>query len=509
MVVKNMELEYHVSVIYIRFNKRQNKNDYIITKDFFIQLTMTQALDDIVFKQKRNVYFEGMSGTGKTYKIKDIYDKATNKGIAVGLTASTGFAALNIGGQTLHRYCGILLGKGSVDELVKVIRRNKKSLKRWKMVEMLMIDEISMVGGTLFDKLDELGRMIRRNNNPFGGIQLIISGDFLQLQPINDKFAFQSNVWDKMDFYIEHFNKPYRYPDKKFYELIQRSRFGELTEEDINVLKSRVKPYESSDGIKPSILHSLNADVSDANIKELNRLKGMEYRYFAKDMIPNELQEETVKKFLDSVVKSVLTLKIGAQVMLTKNLDQDLHLVNGSRGVVVRCDESGVEVRFKRGNMYLTKCDFEFDFTDDPVGKKLLVIRSQVPLILAYSVTIHKIQGATLDSVIADIGDSIFTTGMGYVSLSRVRTLEGLFLSNFNPRKIKPNPEALKFVKELQGVNDDEENENDKCSICLASVKEVENITTSCKHVFHTKCLYKWFEKDNRCPLCRTIVNKI
>jgi len=386
----------------------------------------SDELMDIIFEQKRNVYFSGPGGSGKSFAMKRLYEEASSREIGVALTAATGFAALNIGGQTLHRWSGILLGKENVEQLVKRIRCNKKSFIKWKTVEILMIDEISMIGGNLFDKLDQIGRIIRKDDRPFGGIQLVISGDFLQLEPINDCFVFKSKVWDEMDFYIQQFNIPYRYPDVNFYHLLQRARVGELTEEDISVLKTRIKTsVPEENGIKPSILHSLNMDVADANTRELAKLNGPDFRYAAKDVIPKGVPEESVKKFLDSVVQPYLTFRVGAQVMLIKNIDPENHLVNGSRGV-------------------------EVDVTDDPKGKKVVVIRNQIPLILAYSVTFHKIQGATLDCALINLGQSVFTTGMGYVALSRVRTLEGLYLSDFNPNKVKPNPIALEFIKKLE-----------------------------------------------------------
>lgn len=413
------------------------------------------ALNDLfhkVFVEKRNVYFSGSAGCGKTYAMKELYKQACGMGKGVALTAATGFAALNLGGQTLHRWAGILLGKGSVEQLVKLIRSNRRSLNKWLKVEILMIDEISMIGGTLFDKLDQIGRILRKNDEPFGGIQVIISGDFLQLEPINDKFVFKSNVWKEMNFHIHEFNTPYRYPDVNFYNLLQRARVGDLSDEDIKLLKDRVKPFvpDKETGIKPSILHSLNIDVAEANTVELAKLKGPDYRFMASDMIPKGLPEESVRKFLDSVVQPCLTFRIGAQVMLIKNVDPEMHLVNGSRGVVTMCDEGGVEVQFKRSKVYLTKDSFEFDMSDDPKGKKIVAVRAQIPLILAYSLTFHKIQGATLDCTIVNLGNSVFTTGMGYVALSRVRTLEGLYLSDFNSKKVRPNPEALEFVKSIK-----------------------------------------------------------
>lgn len=402
---------------------------------------------NIIFNRKRNVYLEGPGGTGKSTILKHIYEHAKAKGISVAMTAATGCAAVNVNGQTLHRWAGILLGKGSPEELVRIIRKNPNNVERWRKTKLLLIDEISMVGGSLLDKLDCVARSIRRVPETFGGMQLVVSGDFLQLQPIKDVFAFKSRVWSELNFHVEHFSYPYRYPDKDFFELLQRAKFGELTDIDIDTLKSRMGKYKDSD-IKPTVLHSLNIDVDEANMKELVKLPPPTYKYQATDNVPASIRTDGTIKCLDNMVQQILVFRNGAQVMLIVNTDDEVGLVNGSRGVILGCESDGINVKFKSGTFFIGKHEFALE-VETKNGKKSKATRTQIPLILAYSCTFHKVQGATLDCAVINLGKSIFTSGMGYVGLSRIRTLDGLYLSDFDPSKIKPNQEALEFVKSL------------------------------------------------------------
>lgn len=423
-----------------------------------------KTLCDVVFVQRRNVFFHGSGGCGKSTMLKQLFQEAKRQRIASSLTSATGYAALQIGGQTLHRWAGIALGNGTAESLLEYVRRNKKSLRRWMVVKVLMIDEISMIGASLFEKLNYIGQKIKNNTEPFGGITVVTSGDFLQLKPIRDRFAFESEVWASLDFHIEHFVVPYRFSDAPYFELLQRARIGELTNDDVSVLRNRLTTFgaQASD-IKPTVVQSLLNDVTGANEMELDKLEGVLYEFEADDDVKTSLKiNKTLllqkhKKTLDSLVQQTVKLKVGAQVMLTVNLYSDeltedgpgFNLVNGSRGVVISIDEkeTEVKVRFDGGCHTISMYPFEMDVSEDE--NRVVMVRLQLPLILAYSLTFHKIQGATLSSACLNLGSSVFASGMGYVGLSRVRCLDGLHLTSFDPRKIVPDKKALAFEKSL------------------------------------------------------------
>lgn len=414
-----------------------------------------ENLCDLVFVQRKNVYLWGPGGTGKSTMMKKLHKQAFRNNKVSYLTSATGYAALQIGGQTLHKWAGILLGKGTSDELFQLIMKNKKSLYRWQKVDVLMIDEISMIGAELLDKLSLVAQKIKNNMQPFGGITLVVSGDFLQLKPIRDKFAFDSQVWKLLNFHIEEFETPYRFINGEYFSLLQRARIGKLTQDDINALHQRLVTEKTTyKGIKPTVIHSMNIDVSSSNVRELDNLGGDFHTYSSQDIVQskkkcnNTLIISKNKKNLDGLIQPDLVLKNGAQVMLIINLDAEKKLVNGSRGIVIECQDDQVVVDFGYAQETITQHPFELDVTED--SNEIKIVRFQIPLILAYSLTFHRVQGATLDCAEINLGNSVFASNMAYVGLSRVRSLEGLYLISFNKNKIVPDPIALKFENELR-----------------------------------------------------------
>ena len=432
-----------------------------------------------VFVNKRNIFLAGPAGTGKSHILVNTIKKiAEEKKIPIGLTSTTGVSALSIGGTTTHRWTGIKLGKEPLLTIVNKIKtQNKECFNRWKDSKILIIDEVSMFGAQTFELVDRVGRYIRENDDePFGGMQMIFSGDFLQLPPVNDNFVFESDIWDELNIRCYRLTKPKRYPDEEHFNMLQRIRVGKPTSDDIKKLKCRVDAYidyigsgrERKDEIKPTRIFSLKKDVDKYNSDELNKLPGEPVNYNSVDKFIVKKGKDDKKKekgemsardildyteFLDTIIPRRLSFKPGAQVMLTYNLSIDIGLVNGSRGVVKLCDQDGVTVLFKNG--ITTKIVFNpNDFED----VKVKMIRYQIPLILAYAISTHKSQGATLDYAIVDLGTSIFAPGMAYVSLSRVRTLEGLFLSNFIPSKLYADEKALGY-EEIIEANESAENE--------------------------------------------------
>ncbi len=429
-----------------------------------------------IFVDKRNVLISGIGGTGKTFSLGLIKQESVRLGLQCDLTSTTGVSAHSIGGQTIHRWSSIRLGDKPVDIIVKNIKKNADSMNRWKNVDILIIDEASMLGSSILTLLSQIGKRIRLKKRgtkllsdtlpPFGDVQVILSADFMQLLPINDELAFKSSVWAELKFYYFRVVHPYRYPDIKHFEMLSRIRVGEQTEDDIKLLKSRVVAHdeyrkrerESVVGdIKPTRLYPRKNDVQSMNLTELDKLPGDCIAYEATDTIIVKttksgkpvvelytINNEEYIEYMDSIVSPEVLLKEGAQVMLTVNLSVEDGLVNGSRGVVLACHDERVTVKFKCG-LEQDIVPYNYEYEDE----KVTVVRCQFPLILAYAVSIHKSQGCTLDYAIIDLGTSLFCPALGYVALSRCKTLEGIYIINIIPDKIKADPTALAFEKEL------------------------------------------------------------
>lgn len=424
-----------------------------------------QDVYDLLFEEHRNVFLSGMGGTGKTYTINGLVKMCMEKGIFVIPTSTTGCSAINIDhGNTVNSALGIGLAKESVAQLCNKIRTRPQNSSKWSKGRLLIIDECSMLGATLFEKLEELARMIRRNPQPFGGMRVLLVGDMLQLPPVGDDYVFKSKCWDAMDFYRYNLYEPHRFLNKKFYRMLARIRSGKIRKSDIKKLQSRKQAfldgeYANSD-ILPTILFGKKYMVERYNLEKLQELDQDEHCFSASDSTfsrniddtietgpvieaPSPLKKED-QPLLEDLAPHRIVLKIGAQVMLTRNIGVESKLVNGSRGVVRDITHDGrVLVQFVSSEepIYIQKMDFE-----RVVGKRRYK-RSQVPLILAWALTIHKSQSATIDRVIVDLGPDIFADGQAYVALSRVRSLKGLYISNFIETCIRANEEVLEFEK--------------------------------------------------------------
>jgi ATP-dependent DNA helicase PIF1 len=417
----------------------------------------------------QNVFLYGPGGTGKTFLLKEIAAYLQDKGRSIGVTATTGVAALNLNiperkiqGRTLHSWGGVGLGDEVVAKLAAKIMSKPAAKKRWIETEILIIDEVSMLGGDFFDKLDFIGRTLRqREMDPLGGIQLILSGDFLQLPPVKDEFIFQSLAWKELSLAPFIFLDPKRYDDTDYFQLLLRVRDGEPTNEDINCLYARVQAYEhfckmvkecadETKIIKPTEAYSHRSNVEFTNDKELEKLPGMTYDFNCIDSLKQytkNFKKDYYIKQLEDAAPQQISLKVGAQVMLKCNLSVEQGLVNGSRGVITEIDYEMeiITVKFLRGRTArIERHEWEFE---DKEGKG---IRSQIPLILAWACTIHKLQGCTLDFCVLDLGHTIFACGQAYVGLSRVRSLKGLFLSSFETSSIMTSKTALQYSRELQ-----------------------------------------------------------
>jgi ATP-dependent DNA helicase PIF1 len=429
------------------------------------QLTEEQQKAFALVEQGKSIFLTGPGGTGKSFLLKTIYEmipSRTEKHVAV--TAMTGCAALLIGrfAKTLHSWAGIGLGRDSAAVLAATIRRSGKALRRWLGTDILIIDEVSMMTPELLEKLDAIAKLIRRNSQPMGGLQVIFVGDFYQLPPVikekevETPFVFESDLWKEIVKEIVCLTKILRQTDPVFHTILDEARRGAVSEESLQILKSRTNQPWHDLKIKPTLLFTRRAEVDTINQRNLKALKTDRKVFYAETVFaPIEgtkgLTKDSleVKRIIEKMDKDgpymgELILAIGAQVMLLTNMDYDAGLVNGSRGVVTGFDSSGAPlVQFQKGFPILVPAA-SWESTDwEGISRK------QIPLKLAYAITIHKAQGATLDCALIDIGTSTFEYGQAYVALSRVKNLESLYIWDVEPTAFRAHPKVLAFYRHL------------------------------------------------------------
>lgn len=488
-----------------------------------------QHVLDLVLEGK-SLFYTGAAGTGKSVLTRAIIKALQENNREVGITASTGLAAQNIGGETLHRFSGLGLALAPKEQLLNMARKRGPQSNNWRQVHTLIIDEVSMVDGELFDKLDYVAKGIRKNTKPFGGIQIIATGDFFQLPPVDKNsvkhLAFESEAWKAAIQSTFVLTEVFRQKgDNTLINVLNAMRLGELTASMNQTLKTLNRKVEYPDGIEPTELYATRYEVENANASRLRKLTGARHFYLKQDDIPaarTDAQKAALVKRLEDAVMSPqrLELRHGAQVMLIRNMDSSL--VNGSLGKVLafltlesfnavfqdsvmkgisqdseefeeqlqQMEKQEMSVYTNRVNTQLkhSKClrlspvpEFEhncpLDNTSDMVlpvirfstnvGSLVTTVkpfnfqisssnhpdtieamRSQIPLILSWSISIHKAQGQTLDRVKVDL-KTIFEVGHAYVAISRATSMERLQILNYDPQKVRVNQKVIAFYKQL------------------------------------------------------------
>lgn len=398
--------------------------------------------------------------------IKEVFNALPQTGREPSLTAMTGCAALLLHpkAKTLHSWSGVGLGTDAVPLLVGKIKKSRRAVLRWLKTDTLVIDEVSMMTPDLFEKLEEIARTIRRDQRPFGGLQIIMVGDFYQLPPISKgdqtDFVFESPMWAKLGLITHDLTEIVRQKDESFQTILNQARCGQLTKESLKILKRRMNLDYKSMEIQPSMLFTRRAEVDTINMNHLRKLTGDRKTYKATTVFNPLTQTQGLTNDSPEVVQAIqgldkvaaysaeLTLAIGAQVMLLTNMNPGAGLVNGSRGVVIGFDRPIKDdtvatdtlfpvVRFKSGIQIIQHHDWD---TDMPGIK-----RQQIPLKLAYAITIHKAQGATLDCALIDVGGRTFEYGQAYTALSRLKDMESLFIHDISLEAFRAHPKVVEF----------------------------------------------------------------
>ncbi|KDE05674.1 hypothetical protein MVLG_03908 [Microbotryum lychnidis-dioicae p1A1 Lamole] len=439
-----------------------------------------QIVHKLVVDEGKSVFFTGSAGTGKSVLLREIIASLKRKYAAtqdaVAITASTGMAACNIGGTTIHSFAGIGLGLEAPDQLVRKVQKNKTARGRWQRLKVLLIDEVSMVDGDLFDKLAHIAESLRikGKGKPFGGIQLVVTGDFLQLPPVQRGY-------------------------RRFIDMLNEMRFGTLSAKSIAIFKSLSRDPNYTDGIDPTELYPRREEVDRSNVSRLNALPGAAMEYRSEDWPslnaapanvnggPPYANHSSAKTILNNfMAPPKLTLKVGAQVMLIKNLDATL--VNGTIGRVVEFGfvelekevdldgEDGSKIKMEQerklnkliadaaagkverlprvewrvpGGETYSKLMTREEFKVEDVGGQKVASRKQLPLILAWAMSIHKSQGQTLPRVKVDL-NKVFESGQSYVALSRATDLDGLQVLGFNESKVRAHEKVIAWSKNLE-----------------------------------------------------------
>jgi ATP-dependent exoDNAse (exonuclease V) alpha subunit len=396
-----------------------------------------------------NVYLTGPAGSGKTFLLNKFISFLKNKNVKIGITASTGIAATHLGGITLDSWSGIGIRDRLSDTEIEEMK-NKLYLKiRYLGAKVLIIDEISMLSSSKFDLLDTVCRKIRGINMPFGGIQIVLCGDFFQLPPVGDNrnqanFIYKSAIWPKMNLKVCYLDQPYRQSDPEFLRVLNALRRNEITDEILQILiKTIGQKLETN--IPPVKLYTHNVDVEAINNEELIRLNG-EIHTFQMETKGVPVLTEMIKK--SCLAPEKLQLKKDAVVMFVRNNLKEGY-VNGTMGKVVGFTRQGYPVVETTEKKKITAVPVAFTIEENNIVKAQV---SQIPLRLAWAITVHKSQGMTISQAEIDLGKS-FLTGMGYVAMSRMKSLSGLRLLDLNKIALTVNPEVIGIDKNLRELS--------------------------------------------------------
>ncbi len=420
---------------------------------------MTQDTALEILKTGANVFLTGEPGSGKTHTVSAYVRYLRQHNIEPSITASTGIAATHVGGMTIHAWSGIGIKRYLTDYDLDALASREPLVRRVATTKVLIIDEISMLDGVVLGLVDKVLRSIRRSEEPFGGIQMVFVGDFFQLPPIPERqagleqrmmpqFAFTSPAWKAANPLVAYLTEQHRQDDETFLSALSMIRSGELDESLGEIFEERRVGGELEVPNNIPLLYTHNIDVDKKNEEELAKLEGDLAEFHMTSRGKDTLVEQMKRGCLSP---ELLRLKEGASVMFTKN-DFEQGYVNGTLGVIDHFDEDdGLPVVQTRSGNMIKAAPEEWSVTD---GDKVLAKLSQIPLRLAWAITVHKSQGMSLDAAVMDLSRA-FEYGQGYVALSRVRTLSGLYLAGMNRRAFEVHPIVLERDREMRTRSDE------------------------------------------------------
>ena len=447
------------------------------------------------FKEGKNLFITGPGGTGKTRLIETMVEYMQSSEIKFQVCALTGCATVLLNrckARTLHSWSGIGLANGLKEKIIQRVIKSRRTVSNWKKVRVLVVDEVSMMSKKIFEIIDHIGRTVRKSSKPFGGIQVIFTGDFFQLPPVGNyeeddtcRFCFESPLWSQVFLKHNHIQLTtiFRQKDPEYREILNQIRRGSIDSDCIDILKKHVGREYSDESmlVKPAKLFAvkakadfvnqaqyakLDSDELIYNMQSSNRL--LTYMDSGKSIEPemigfcSQLSESDIATEIEYLKTTtnhipVLKLKVGVRVMCLHNLDIENGICNGTQGTIIEMVSTTLGqkiplVLFSNGRKEII--DYHWIQSEEYPCIGIY----QIPLCLSWAITIHKIQGATLPMAEMDLGNTIFEFGQTYVALSRIQSLSGLYLTAFHPSKIKANPIVKAFYDSLLIIDYEREN---------------------------------------------------
>lgn len=413
-------------------------------------MLQSEALD--ILKMGKNVFLSGPAGSGKTHVLNCYIEYLKSKAVDVAVTASTGIAATHLNGMTIHSWSGLGIRHTLSDYDIDRLMQKSYLYKRFVRARVLIIDEISMLHHFRLDLIEWICRKMKHDDRPFGGMQVVVCGDFFQLPPVTrgeitqSEFAYKADSWQRAEFSVCYLSEQHRQKDNIYLSILNQIRENVVTQTTIKLLKTRFN--KDPDGQKEwTKLYTHNIDVDVINKKHLDLIDGQKKSY-EMSWKGSRTMVETMKK--SCLSPEVLILKKGARVMFTKN-HPDGGYVNGTLGIISHFNSFGDPVVRTNSGMFFSVLPQSWRMEED--GKVKAEI-TQLPLRLAWAITVHKSQGMSLDAMEVDLSKS-FVSGMGYVALSRVRSLSGMKLLGFNDLSLQVDREVLERDRQFRAMSDE------------------------------------------------------
>jgi ATP-dependent DNA helicase PIF1 len=422
------------------------------------ETTMLNAKQKVAVEQTmngENILITGPAGTGKSFTIKYIIELLRAEKKNVGLTATTGTAAFIIGGQTIHSFMGMGIGEETLQEIFIKIKNRSNIYKTLSTLDVLIIDEVSMLDNMLFEKISDILCYVKSHclkddellHKPFGGIQIIFIGDFCQLAPVNGTYCFLSTLWKKANIKVVVLEELVRQNDDTlFQQILQIIRKGKCTDNILKVLNA-LRDTQFDDEIIPTKLYPKNVNVDKINEIEITKLKECGnkrcfYKAEAGSSGGGSVSSGANLVSLANIAKYDVELVENAQVIITRNIDISNGLVNGMRCVIKSLFKEFVLVKDCYGEFH------NIAYYKDVFEKSKTSIL-HMPLKVSYALSIHKSQGMTIDALEIDLGDNIFTCGQAYTALSRAKSLRSIRIIDVSKNSFKMNPNVKAFYNSM------------------------------------------------------------